>query len=169
MCPGKSMLALENRFGVDLSPFYDRFPVPIGDICEKLGIEVVFDSDMEEDLHGQINYRCSEDKFVIRVNDKHSAYNNIFTIAHEIGHYLIHFNDVRRFGFADRRVRDRYKVGIKRERVANEFAASILMPDEKFTSVFVARGGDLIALEKFFRVSQEAVRYRALNLGLILG
>ena len=54
------------------------------------------------------------------------------------------------------------------EREANNFAANLLMPKDKFTEVFIETNGNLETLEAFFKVSIEAIKYRALNLGLML-
>lgn len=161
---------LERKFNKDLSKVYNIYPVPIGDICDILGIELNFDKDMDDKIHGNIMYK--NNKFIINVNDRHSVYNNIFTIAHEIGHYLKHNEQVIQNGFVDR-IRNVKEANVsphirKMEREANNFAASLLMPKDKFTELFIQTNGDLEILETFFKVSIEAIKYRALNLGLIL-
>jgi Zn-dependent peptidase ImmA (M78 family) len=162
--------ALEKKFKKDLSKIYNIYPVPIGDICDILEIELHFDKNMDDKTHGNIKYE--NNKFIININDKHSAYNNIFTIAHEIGHYLKHTDQVIKNGFVDR-IKNIKETTVsedirKMEREANNFAANLLMPKDKFTEVFIETNGNLETLEAFFKVSIEAIKYRALNLGLIL-
>lgn len=166
----KELQRLESNFNVDLSSLYDKYPVPVGEICDILGIKVIFDKQMDDSLHGKISYE--EDKYFIRINDNHSAYNNIFTIAHELGHYLIHLEEVKKQGFADRKsnfnaIPCSYEER-KKEREANNFAAELLMPEDKFVDIFSVTDGNLYALQEVFKVSLEAIEWRALNLGLIL-
>ena len=155
--------------GVDLSDLKDIFPVPIAEICERIGLNVEF-CDFPNGQAGKLIGNT------IQVNDNYSGTRNLFTIAHEIGHFIINkktslntktncTNDKNRFD--DKRQYS--KEELAEERCANEFAAELLMPTEIFTNKFLEfKQGDFkyTKLAQFFKVSKEACLYRALNLGL---
>jgi len=120
---------------------------------------------MNVDSLGKI--ACETDKFTITVNDKHSFYNNIFTIARELGHFAKHNDIVRTKGFADRKKTSYTPEERKKETQANDFAASLLMPEYKFVEEFQTQNGNLLQLQKTFGVSLDAIKYRAINLSLL--
>ena len=55
------------------------------------------------------------------------------------------------------------------ERQANDFAAELLMPSDKFYQVYKENMGDIKKLTEFFMVSEEVIYFRAVKLGLMLG
>lgn len=89
-----------------------------------------------------------------------------FTIAHELGHYVLHYlwDPQKAVGkmMATRRGSDRI------EWEANWFAAAFLMPSEEFRREYALHGGDLSALAHRFGVSAQAAEVRARGLGLSL-
>lgn len=103
--------------------------------------------------------------FVIYIPGHTSIERDNFTIAHELGHYVLHClyqqDDVEL-----PMVADRYGSG-RVEWEANWFAASFLMPEERFKKTFHSAGGHLQSIAKHFGVSEEAARVRAKSLGLI--
>ena len=87
-----------------------------------------------------------------------------FTIAHELGHYVLHYLPNRErlatpLWFA------RYGTG-PLEWQANRFAAALLMPEREFREAFTASDGDLTLLSGRFEVSLPVVQTRADTLGL---
>ncbi|MEN0083162.1 MAG: ImmA/IrrE family metallo-endopeptidase [Leifsonia sp.] len=85
-----------------------------------------------------------------------------FTIAHELGHYFLHYlqpghEDPLLFGRGQRN---------RAETQANYFAASLLMPAERFRRAFAQCGGDMWELADEFDVSPRAAEVRAQVLGL---
>lgn len=87
-----------------------------------------------------------------------------FTIAHELGHYVLHYlwnpEKVGKPMMALRRGSDRI------EWEANWFAAAFLMPQEAFKRAFEA-SGDLNEVARQFGVSAQAAEVRAKALQLI--
>lgn len=75
-----------------------------------------------------------------------------FSIAHELGHYLLH-RDLIKAG---------QPLGPKHEHEANEFAAELLMPSEAFRAAY--RRQD--QLQPFFDVSRAALLVRMERLGI---
>ncbi len=163
------ILELSSHFSVDLSDIEAAYPVPIGVLCDKLGIVVIFDKEMADECSGKVAFDPEKQKYVITLNDNKNYYHNIFTTAHEIGHCLMHSAIVKSKGFMERKPTGEYDPeDISMEREANNFAANLLMPEPKFAEVFYQSGGKLDAVQRFFQVSLEAVTYRANNLGLIM-
>jgi hypothetical protein len=89
-----------------------------------------------------------------------------FTVAHEIGHHLLHSDgatvlcrpsDVET---ARGDLRDR-------EREANRFAAELLMPEELVREAVDRDGPNPIALSARFQVSDVAMGYRLVTLGYL--
>lgn len=161
---------LLREFGID-SP-----PVPVDEIVERLGAAI-----SREPFRGGISgmlYR-SEGRAVVGVNSAEPPTRQRFTIAHEIGHLLLHEG---RPLIVDRHVRvDRRdsssSTGTKREEVeANAFAAELLMPEEmvrRHAEELVRDDGSLPAdrlvnrLAREFDVSGQAMEIRLGALGYL--
>lgn len=88
-----------------------------------------------------------------------------FTIAHELGHYILHYlTNVDPRSDAPFQI-DRYGDS-KIETEANLFASAFLMPAEQFLAKFRKFQGDLTSVASEFGVSEVAARVRARMLGL---
>jgi Zn-dependent peptidase ImmA (M78 family) len=89
-----------------------------------------------------------------------------FTIAHEIGHHVLH-QDVPK----DTRYRNSEMTlsteDKREEQQANWFAASLLMPRDIVEGYWRALPGDIRTIASIFRVSPLAMEYRLKNLGLL--
>ncbi|HEV3319944.1 MAG TPA: ImmA/IrrE family metallo-endopeptidase [Solirubrobacteraceae bacterium] len=147
-----------------------RLPVPVEKIARHLGAEIQYEA-----FDGQVSgmlYR-GEGQTLIGVNSTHGATRQRFTLAHECGHLVLH-----KGVFIDRLVRVNWRDGTSdaEEVEANAFAAELLMPRTFMKGEIerlVARSRKitpelLIAeLAETFRVSQEAMRYRLVNLGVL--
>ncbi|HEY5960907.1 MAG TPA: ImmA/IrrE family metallo-endopeptidase, partial [Polyangiaceae bacterium] len=94
-----------------------------------------------------------------------SAYTGIerdrFTIAHELGHYVLHSD------FGRIQIRAARLGSTRIEWEANWFAAAFLMPREDFTEAFRKYAGQVRALASRYVVSPKAAQVRAQSLGLI--
>lgn len=115
---------------------------------------------------------------VIVVNEHHSHHRQRFTIAHEVGHAELHDADTYLDGLATLRFRDgKSATGTDtEEREANGFAAALLMPADwvrnRFISLVTARrpideSRAIAKLAAEFDVSEQAMRFRLVNLNLI--
>ena len=147
---------------IDFTSLDGNLVVPVGAICEKLGIDVVFEK-LKDGLAGYFDHM----KKIIYVNDNYPATRNLFTIAHEIGHCILH--DKINKGY-DRR-EDEYHNYTPEERgkeyEANQFAGQLLMPESQFVEVFKKYDGKFSKIADVFGVSVRACEVRAFNLGLI--
>jgi len=108
-----------------------------------------------------------DDSFVIRLSSYTNSLRNHFTIAHEIGHFLLHRQKVKQLhpdsGMkATRSVDETNQDLVRCEWEANWFASAFLMPEAEF-KIAHSHGN---ASEKF-GVSDAAVRVRAKSLGIL--
>jgi Zn-dependent peptidase ImmA (M78 family) len=88
-----------------------------------------------------------------------------FTIAHELGHYFLHF--LIPFERGDDPDRHFQRGGSSRlETQANVFAAALLMPEAEFRKAYRNLQGDVYAIASHFNVSSAAARVRASSLRL---
>lgn len=98
-------------------------------------------------------------KPAILVNPKEPVYRQRFTLAHELGHHVLH---------GDQRFRDplhQVPGTDLKEMEANAFAANLLMPESLVRHHF-ERGDDVVAM---FGVSPSAMKYRLRDLGYNVG
>jgi Zn-dependent peptidase ImmA (M78 family) len=161
-----SVSGLAERFAVDVGflPGAD-----IEAIVAKLSGKITYQDfwDLEDTTDGSIVID-GPGKFHVFLGSHISPDRTRFTIAHELGHYVLHYllpnfqgRDVgpvraRRYGGRDRT-----------EYEANWFAAAFLMPEQAFRETFVECGGDMVEIASHFRVSISAagIRVKTLNLG----
>lgn len=100
---------------------------------------------------------------VIGVNETHPERRQRFTLAHEIGHYVLGHNITNDEDFVDDLKTDSTSTT---EREANYFASVLLMPEEAVKKT--SRGGiDLKKMADTFAVSEQAMTIRLLEIGLI--
>ena len=152
-----------------------RVPVPIEYVAEALNLRT------DASVHGEgvsgvlvVEGR----RGAIGYNPTHPPVRQRYTIAHELGHYILHVKDLAQQSlFIDRYVAfraDQSSQGNDSQEVeANAFGAALLMPERLVREEIRARGFDLddeddtAALAKRFRVSTSAMSYRLVNLGLL--
>lgn len=106
-------------------------------------------------------------KFLIRTALQVGPKNTLFTVAHEIGHYILHYLYRRQFLGAQINKMIAYrKMKGRAESEANVFAACFLMPQNDFTEQFHKFNGSRAALSSHFGVPSRLVASRILGLGL---
>ncbi|MER8806065.1 ImmA/IrrE family metallo-endopeptidase [Mesorhizobium australicum] len=81
---------------------------------------------MPENISGKIELDWLDEP-VITVNKTHPRSRQRFTIAHEIAHFVLH-RDLIGDGIIDNALYRDDRIGDARERQANRYAASLLMP-----------------------------------------
>jgi Zn-dependent peptidase ImmA (M78 family) len=151
-----------------------RPPVDPFAIAERLGIRVVQIKAPDPTLSGFMMRKEGESgEPVIGLNRDHAKTRQRFTVAHEVGHYLLHeWGDLR----VDRSIvsfrDDRSGTAEHSEEIeANQFAAELLMPAQWIEATARTRRFDLNddeairALASEFGVSQQAMTFRLANLG----
>lgn len=122
------------------------------------------------ELGGELDYSSSVESlrvedagaFTIFLPPMTSMRRDRFTIAHELGHYFLHYllpghSGAHGFGRGERN---------RRETQANVFASSLLMPADAFTAAYNACEGNHWELASRFDVSPAAAGVRCQVLGL---
>jgi len=104
---------------------------------------------------------------VIGCNANHVDGRKRFTVAHELGHFVLKHHDHFHIDLADAASQgEPPDFNWLDERNANEFAAQLLMPAAMVIQAYDA-DTQLSRLAKKFRVSREALGWRLVNLGLL--
>lgn len=99
--------------------------------------------------------------FILVGNEKASPSKIKFTLAHELGHYLLHHH-VTKEEFGTKEI---YK---RMEEEANHFASAFLLPADAFSSELIAHTLDYyLLLKRRWQVSIQAMIYRSKELNLI--
>ena len=149
-------------------------PVDVEAIARRLGVTVTYE-DLEPSVSGML-VRPAHGDPVIVVNDRHAPVRQRFTVAHEIAHLDLHKGRpviVDHLTRARVNLRDETSsMATDREEIAaNQFAASLLMPadwvhDEVEQRMGMPTGRLISELASQFFVSEQAMEYRLMNLGL---
>lgn len=98
--------------------------------------------------------------YLLVVNSLHAPTRQRFTIAHELGHYLLHHRE---------KIQPRRQQGFFQSQIheleANAFAAALLMPKPEVIRA-VRRGWPIGRMTQHFMVSRRALEIRIERLGL---
>ena len=155
--------------GIDFLTFIqddNNAEINLNQIIEYLGINLV-NHEFSNDISG-VYYKDVE-KFHIGVNSEHPETRKRFTIAHEIGHHILHDNHLHYDGenMAETTYFRATKLTSAEETEANYFAAELLMPEELIEKC-IANGVTYVGeLATCFNVSEQAMRHRLINLGYL--
>lgn len=156
-------------------------PVPVEAIAKTLGAEVRYQPG-DDDLSGFLLRDHKQQRAVIGVNSAHHENRQKFTIAHEIGHFLLHewegvHVDGSDRGFQVKHRDEKSSAGTDiEEQEANFFAAALLMPAKflkhdlskiKKLDLLDDNNLALTELAKRYEVSIQALTFRLANLGYI--
>ena len=125
--------------------------------------------DFSDDISGV--FFKKDGKLFLGVNDGHAPTRQRFTIAHEIGHHMLHTDDILHYDDFEKKNDEMYfradRIRSSQETEANFFAAEILMPTGLIEKC-VENGIEYVEdLAEAFKVSPEAMRYRLTNLGYL--
>lgn len=137
---------------------YTTPAVPIEKVAEKLGLKVI-----EFDFPTSISGVLKKERKVIGVNKNHHPVRRRFTIAHELGHFLLGHD----IGKNDDVVDEDFDKPLPKEREANIFASCILMPANWIRAEVKGKEINLKELAQKFEVSEQAITIKLLELNLI--
>lgn len=144
-------------------------PIPVEKLAERAGAVVRYEP-FEGKLSGML-YRSTEGS-IIGVNSLHAAVRQRFSIAHEVGHLVLHEPQfqIDEHAFVAFRDPQSSKASDPAEIEANQFAAVLLMPEELLKKSIVDLGKNpdvedaIHHLAQIFEVSQEAMTIRLTSL-----
>lgn len=139
-------------------------PVPVIAMAERAGLSILYaDFPDADQVSGFIDARTSS----IYVNASDAPTRQLFTIAHELGHWLLHRPQViegRQYRVLTKQSLDAPKPPIEEE--ADGFAADLLAPkfllDRYYRDAVVRPSRQSLA--RIFGVSDEMIKYRLRNL-----
>jgi len=153
---------------------YDLFEVPINVdklvTTLKVGLEYPTLSDYVSGF-----FVMKEGRPFIACNKLHNKRRRRFTLAHELGHFILHSGNKTLFVDKTKSVMFRDSDSSSgeqmREREANAFAAALLMPEKLIKQEAENMFGNKIVdqLAKKFGVSTQAMSFRLSNLGYDFG
>lgn len=164
----------------DLLGDHSTLPIPVETIVAKNGVRLL-PYDLGENISGVLVIQDGE--ATIGYNKNEHRVRNRFTIAHELGHFILHKNKDL---FVDKGFKVMFRGSVSNENTysvtnentyreeieANEFAASLLMPEtllreeiRKLDLDFTDEAS-IKLLAKKFDVSTMAMSFRISNLGL---
>lgn len=124
---------------------------------EDISIEYI---PLDASISGKL-YRM-DGRWIISINKEHHINRQRFTLAHELAHYVLHRSESE--SFTDT-VFFRGASVNNFEYAANEFAAKLLMPEDKVRTVVRGGTNNIKDLAESFGVSVAAMLYRVKQLG----
>jgi Zn-dependent peptidase ImmA (M78 family) len=146
-----------------------QIPIPIEELARSLDIRV--SRAPSKDFSGLLIRK--DGHALIGVNSAEAPVRQRFTIAHELGHFILH---PQQDAFVDfRKDRTAKEVKPPRERHADMFAAALLMPRKILLRDFrrLAKDGYTdgmtAKLATQYAVSEDAMRFRLMNLNSLAG
>lgn len=147
----------------------EGFPVRVKDIAEHYDIRVKKMKFPDSSVSGVIGYR--DNQVTIAVNSDHHPCRRNFTMAHELGHFLLHPHSVVVDRALFRNTVSSEAVSVE-EIEANGFAAELLMPEhdvrEQAREYAALCEDEIKELCKRYGVSTMAMTIRLTSLGLMM-
>lgn len=129
----KMMMSNDNLLAL-IEKYSSNAPVDVEGLIRALGIELIDSSDLADGIAGQI-IKNPDGKFEIHIRSSDHEFRKRFTMAHELGHYLLHRNligngvtDNKAYRAIDTGKYANKSITRQHETEANKFAASLLMP-----------------------------------------
>jgi len=148
-----------------------RIPVPVEDIAGHFKFRI--GRAPSKDFSGFVLRK--DGAGLIGINSSESPRRQRFTIAHELGHFFLHPS---KEAFVDYRQNGKKQIRTLKEREADLFAASLLMPRLELNKDFTKIAKDALFdeeqvantisfLANRYEVSEEAMRIRLMTLGMV--
>lgn len=125
----------------------------IGKLLDRMGIKYGFSSKLPSEVSGFIAPKDGETYII--VNEKESLQRRVFSLAHELGHFVLHHpkdKTMFRIDQVDNQLSNE-------ETEANYFAASLLVPEEKLKWA-LTQSRDISLIARFFGVSESVISNR---------
>ena len=137
---------------------------PLDGLVKKLGGNLEYQDalSVDESEDGSILIDGRQ-KFRIFVPDYVSYERNRFTIAHEVGHYVLHYVAPKLDGKRIKAARSSLpsqQQAVRAEREADWFAFGLLMPKMKFLQKCEESSADLNAVARYFGVSTQDAKWQ---------
>jgi predicted transcriptional regulator len=139
-------------------------PVDLEKIISALGLVLQYDGSLPPSIAGKIMRDThAHAGFKIVVNSNDNPRRQRFTLAHEIGHYVLH-RDLIREDVVDDALYRSSALSEGYERQADQFAGQVLLPAQRVREAWKETKA-LSVLAQRFNVSDAALRIRLKELG----
>jgi Zn-dependent peptidase ImmA (M78 family) len=146
-------------------------PVDVHAVAEAANARVVYE-ELDDDVSGFL--LRDKGSITIAINKQHPPNRQRFTLAHEIGHLVLHDDQGDRL-WLDKAYYFRDGSSSKGDQAAeveaNQFAAGLLMPEELVRAeagkIVQVTELDVVRLAKKFEVSERAMTFRLISLGML--
>lgn len=165
------MISFADQWRV-ISEARKEVPVDVESLPEKLGIQYR-KAYLSHEISGMLEGRENTFLITVAANDPHTRQR--FTLAHELGHYMLHrkligdgLDDDRAYRSTEVGKYHNTLIGPREETVANRFAANLLMPLELVVKEWNVRKRDkspttVAEMAKLFKVSKRSMDIRLDN------
>lgn len=144
--------------------------IKLNKVAKHLGVELI-EKDMESNISGFFVFKDQKAYIFYNKKDTNNKARQRFTIAHELGHFVLHKDmpiSITKSATVLFRDEKTSSGEYKKEREANSFAASLLM-SKGFIEYEIEKSPDdtkniLEYLAELFKVSEQAMSFRLANL-----
>ena len=143
------------RLGLEEGPIPNLF-----EASEAIGLKILRKPVHVKGFFGLSAYSPDQGAFVL-INNNATIERQIFTLAHEIGHLILHRADYKESLLPGRR-----DVEHEREAVAHYFASHLLVSENALKHALLIKR-NILELKKYFRVSYTMVLKRLSDIGLL--
>lgn len=133
---------------------FDSSPINLANVLNYLDLKLVYDSEIEDEA-----LLDPMEKTIFLKKDAMPIKRKIFSIAHEIGHWILHSRDKKRPRVIAYDSEHVDQTLITEEQEANAFAAELLMPFNEVRKMIML-GYTAENLADHFNVSYEFASYR---------
>lgn len=139
-------------------------PVRLSAVAKQLRVPVL-EWEFPDSLSAMI-VEVDDGDYVIGVNRHHGQNRKRFSTAHELGHALLRHRAGHYLEFFDTSLGEPPNYRVADEREANNFAAALLMDERWLREDWARDQRDVPTLAGRYQVSEEAMSFRLMNLGL---
>ncbi len=136
----------------------DEPPIDVEKVAAFFGLPIVYYPNFPDSISGTIIK--DEDLLAIGINENHAEVRQRFTIAHEIGHYVMGHDE-------NKILDDTFDKNSEKEKEANVFAGELLIPYHILKRDLDREVSDIPSLAKRYNVSEQAMSIRLLETSLI--
>lgn len=151
------MSAIPAEYEALFAPFMGSPPVDVAACARAVGLPI-YAIDLPKGVSGMIK-QTSADSFECFVDRSEPSVRQRFTAAHELGHFVLHRNQIGT-GLQDNYLLRAEGMSNSQEAEANRFAADLLMPRDLISDAISSGVTDVDGLAKLFKVSTIAMSIR---------
>lgn len=156
------------QFTSDILLANDMYTIPVDVIRLANANDIkVFEANLEKNISGAIRLNKENDKYEILVNSQNSDVRKRYTIAHELGHYFLHKNQLKSDVHVDEILyrTENNQDEVEREKEADYFGGALLMNRMLLTKLHDSYS--IKELADLFDVSISAMTVRLDILGIL--